>query len=115
MLLYNMVRRILTDKEIDLARELREKGYTKKQLADEFMVGETTIWYNIYGRRRKTDRVKRVYLYRNTKRPEFKFLQDNFSIAHIITLKRIGLTSSQVSSHLRIPLQEVNIIWSQNF
>ena len=40
--------RVLTDEQISEGKELRQKGYTKAQLAEMFGVGKTTIWENIF-------------------------------------------------------------------
>lgn len=48
--------KLLSQEQIDQARKLREAGYTKKQLAIVFEVGETTIWENIYPKERTRNR-----------------------------------------------------------
>lgn len=44
-----MVQRLLTQEQIAEAKQLREKlGLTKRQLADLFNVGASTIWDNVF-------------------------------------------------------------------
>lgn len=56
------MRKILTKREIQEAKELRKQGKTKRELAIIFGVGQTTIWDNIY----RTKKPHRVYIYRKT-------------------------------------------------
>lgn len=45
--------KILSQEQIDQAKQLRKTGYTKKQLAILFEVGETTIWENVIDPRKR--------------------------------------------------------------
>ena len=45
--------KLLSQQQIDQAKQLRQNGYTKKQLATLFEVGETTIWENVIDPRKR--------------------------------------------------------------
>jgi hypothetical protein len=98
--------RLLTNEQILQAKELREKfGYTKKELAIEFNVAPTTIWYNIYGRKRKT---KRIY---NYKKAVYKYVDINGFLIIVENLRKKGLTSAQVAQVFDVPIEQINKIW----
>ena len=100
--------RILTDEQIEKARLLREQlGYTKRDLAQEFNVAETTIWYNIYGRKRKT---RRIYTYRR-QHENFNFVNIQGFVNIVEKMRQEGLTSVDVADVFNVPLEEINLIW----
>lgn len=49
---------ILTKEQIDHARTLKEKGYSKREIARLFNVGETTIWENVFATKKRI----RIYI-----------------------------------------------------
>jgi Helix-turn-helix domain of resolvase len=61
--------RALTPQQIEYAKELHKKGYTKKQLAILFEVGQTTIWENVYSQRRRI-RNRRIYFRKYVQKPK---------------------------------------------
>lgn len=99
--------RLLTENQIQEARILRQKhGYTKKELAQHYNVAETTIWYLIYGRERKTNRV-----YKRRPKPVYAYLDINGFLAVVKELRAKGLTSGQVAEVFDVPVEQINLIW----
>jgi len=99
--------RLLNDNQIKEARTLREQyGYTKKELAEHYQVAQTTIWYTIYGRKKKTNRV----LKRRPK-PVYAYLDINGFLSVVKELRDKGLTSGQVAEVFDVPVEQINLIW----
>jgi len=98
--------RILSQKEIDKAKELKQEGLTKRQLALIFEVSSTTIWYCVYAKEKRVQskRKGRVYTFRNIQSVE-KVVQ---------SLKGQEFNSKEVSEILNIPLIDVNYLWTKN-
>ncbi len=98
--------KVLSPQEIIEAKRLRKQGYSRKQLADMFNVGQTTIWDNIYRINRfpKKPRQKResVITYRKVQ----------IVIEAVTLMRNRGLNSLETSTNLEIPLKEVNFIYS---
>lgn len=63
-----MTRRLLTDDQIKIAKELRKQGYTKRMLAVHFGVGKTTIWEHVYRKKINQEKDKLKSLIRNIRR-----------------------------------------------
>lgn len=102
--------RVLTDEQILEAKTLREQlGYTKRQLAETFGVGSTTIWNNLYGRKRKT---KKIYLYRR-KHEDFNFTNIQGFVIIVENLRNEGMTSGDIADIFQVPLKEINQIWKK--
>lgn len=98
-----MREKALTETQLQQAEDMFQKGMTNREIARYFGVGKTTIWDNVY-RRKKRMKVynKYTYLYIPIK-----------SVIIIVTqLRYQGLNSGQVAQELRIPLEEVNYIYS---
>ncbi len=103
-----MNHRVLTPEQIEEAKRLRkELGYTKNKLAQEFDVSPTTIWYNIYGRKRKT---KRVFLYRR-QQESYKFVDIKGFVRVVEDLRTKGLTSGEIALVFSVPIEQINLIW----
>lgn len=103
--------RILSPSQIQEAKQLREKlGYTKKELADRYNVAPTTIWYGIYGRKRKT---KRIYVYRRQQN-NFKFTNIQGFIEIVEKMREEGMTSGEIAFIFNVPLEEINLIWTKS-
>ena len=100
--------RRLTDEQIEEAKKLREElGYTKKELADMYDVAQTTIWYNIYGRKRKT---RKVYIYRREQQ-DYKFVDIKGFVMIVERLRQKGLTSGEIALVFSVPIEQINKIW----
>lgn len=100
-------KRLLSQEEINEAHKLRQEGWTKRQLAQKFEIGETTIWENIFITRRiQRGPVTSVETY------SFKKLPSVVDI--IIKMRNQDMTSMEISGILDIPLNEVNFIFSHN-
>ncbi len=100
--------RVLTDEQVAEAKRLREElGYTKKELAKEFDVPATTIWYNIYGRKRKT---KKIYLYKRQS-DSYRYTDIKGFVTIVEDLRTKGLTSAEIAQVFSIPVEEINLIW----
>jgi orotate phosphoribosyltransferase-like protein len=105
-----MSSRLLNNEQIQEARTLREQyGYTKKELAKQYNVAETTIWYLIYGRKRKTER---KYLKRP--KPVYAYVDINGFLAIVKELRAKGLTSRQVAEVFEVPVEQINLIWCKS-
>lgn len=99
--------RLLTDNQIAEARTLREQyGYTKKELAQQYQVAETTIWYTLYGRKRKTKKI-----YKRRPKPVYAYLDINGFLEVVKELRAKGLTSGQVAEVFDVPVEQINLIW----
>jgi orotate phosphoribosyltransferase-like protein len=102
-----MPSRILTDEQIEQAKDLRTNyGYTKRQLAEEYDVAETTIWYLIYGRKRKTNRE-----YTRRPKPVYAYVDIQGFISIVKELREKGLNSGQVAEVFDVPVEQINLIW----
>jgi len=102
-----MSSRLLNNEQIQEARTLRERfGYTKKELARQYNVAETTIWYLIYGRKRKTNRV-----YKKRPKPVYAYVDINGFLTIVKELRAKGLTSGQVAEVFEVPVEQINLIW----
>lgn len=64
-----MRHKYLTEEQIQEAKDLRQKGMSKRKLARYFKVGSTTIWENVYARDFK--RQKRFRIYTIPTQPDF--------------------------------------------
>lgn len=82
-------------------------GFTKKELADKYDVSQTTIWYNIYGRKRKT---KKIYLYKR-QQESYRYLDIKGFVMVVEDLRQKGLTSGEIAQVFNIPVEEINLIW----
>lgn len=60
------MKKILSQEQIDEAKQLRKQGKTKRQLAILYEVGQTTIWENVFSNR------KRVRIYKYNNKPKVK-------------------------------------------
>lgn len=104
---YKLQIRKLTDKQIQEARILRDKmGFTKNQLAREFDVAPTTIFYNLYGRKRKTNRI-----YKPRVKPIYAYVDITGFLLIVEELRKKGLTSGQIAQVFDVPVEQINLIW----
>lgn len=102
-----MCSKLLSEEQIKEAIFLREeKGYTKKQLSLYYQIPETTIWYYIYGRKRKT-KTK----YNRRPKPVYAYLDINGFLSVVKDLRSKGLTSGQVAEVFDVPVEQINLIW----
>jgi len=99
--------RKLSDEQIKEAKELRNKGYTKNQLAEMYEVSPTTIWDNVF---RKTKQIK----IKRPKRVIYSYRKIKGVIMVVRQLRSEELTSIEVANQLDIPLVEVNYIYSHH-
>lgn len=100
--------RVLTLEQIEEARSLRESmGLTKKELAERYSVGQTTIWYNIYGRKRKT---RRIYIYKKAYL-NYKFTNIHGFLVVVEKMREEGITSGEIALIFNVPIEEINLIW----
>lgn len=101
-------KKILSSDEIIEAHFLREQGWTKRQLALKYEVGETTIWENIF----LTGNIRRTF-HKGKETFSFKKLPP---VVALVTKMRDedGMTSLEISGILEISLNEVNFIFSHN-
>ena len=54
--------KLLTPEQIQEGKELKDKGYTKRRLAEIFGIGQTTVWENIFSTSKRVRLYnKRVY------------------------------------------------------
>jgi len=98
--------RLLTLSQIKEAKKLRRSGYTKRQLAEMFEVGQTTIWENVFFDRRKQHRtitVKECSVLRIT---HIRFMFDVVKLR-----KQQGATSLDTAKELNLPLSQINYIY----
>ena len=100
--------RLLTEEQVIEAKRLRNSlGYTKLELAKKFEVAPTTIWYNIYGRKRRT---KKIFIYKRTHQ-NYKFTNLKSFVIIVEKMRTEGLTSNEIANIFSVPLQEINLIW----
>lgn len=85
-------------------------GYSKRELANHFQVAETTIWYNIYGRKRRT---RRVYLYKRQQK-NFDFTDIKSFVDIVENMRKEGLSSGEVAHVFEVPLKQINLIWCKS-
>ena len=98
--------RKLTEEQIQEAKDLRKKGYTKRQLAELFEVSSTTIWENVFSNKKRPKRGRPV------KRQIYSYRKIKGVIMVVNQLRAKEYTSKEVSEELSIPLEEVNYIYS---
>lgn len=98
--------KILSPFEIEEAKELRKLGFTKRQLAERYEVGETTIWENIFNtkKRERKPQVKKFI-------PRFRKIPSVICLMQ--ELRQDGYTSKEIADYFNIPLKEVNFIFSK--
>lgn len=99
-----MRRKVLTYREIREARELKKVGYSKRELARIFEVGDTTIHNHVFKERRP---FTRIYL------PKRHFRSVPSVVEVVTALRHAGLNSLQIAEHLDLPLIEVNYIFGK--
>lgn len=100
--------RVLSDSQIVEAKKLiDELGYTKRRLAKMYDVAPTTLWYNIYGRKRKT---RKIYVYRRQQQ-NFNFINIKGFVQIVESMRDEGLTSGEIAHVFNVPVAEINLIW----
>lgn len=110
-LLYNIIYiimgyRILSIQQVEQARLLRNRGYTKNEIARELDVAPTTLWYTLYGRSKKTTRS-----YKKRPKPVYAYLDINGFLLVVRELRQKGLTSGQIAQVFDVPVEQINLIW----
>lgn len=97
----------LNSEQIEEAQKLRSKGYSKKQLADYFNVGQTTIWENIY--RPKEQKLIEVVIIRE---PLVRCRSCKFAMTKVIKDDQLPFNYNMGEVCLDCYLDEVRgIIW----
>jgi predicted transcriptional regulator len=100
--------RLLTEEQVREAKQLRNSlGYTKMELAKRYEVSPTTIWYNIYGRKRRT---KKLFIYKRTHQ-NYKFTNLKSFVIIVEKMRDEGINSNEIANIFNVPLQEINQIW----
>lgn len=104
--------RLLTPEEIAEAKLLKQRGYSKRQLAHKFEVGEMTIWENVYSERDKENEKRRSRF--TSKIPAYTYRKIPIVIRAVCVMKKYCENSQQVAKELDMPLKEVNYIWAKH-
>lgn len=98
--------RVLTLEQIEEAKALKDDGYTKRQLATLYGVGQTTIWDNVFYFKGKP--VRRIVRSVRVVSP----IVNSATIRFIVSIKKQeGYTSLDTANELDLPLKEVNLIY----
>lgn len=100
--------RVLSPEQLEEAKQLRLQGFTKRQLAKKYGVGQTTIWDNVFYYKGK--RVKKLAP-RPIEKP--KILRYKIVVYAIQLKKQQGFNSGQIANEFSLPLSEVNYIYSK--
>lgn len=101
--------RLLTQEQIQQARELREQGLSKRELAREFGVSSTTIWDNVF-----TDVPS--WLRKQQQNRSMRYVRLRCAVFAVQLLRIQGAENTQLVAHsLQMPLEEVNHIWASLF
>jgi transcriptional regulator with XRE-family HTH domain len=95
--------RALTLEQLEEAKNLRQQGLTKRELAEYFGVGQTTIWENVFSQKKRI----RVTIYANKGYSKIKHL-----VLFIAEKRNDGWDSKEVAELLEMNLEDVNYIWS---
>lgn len=99
--------RVLTEQQIQEAKTLKLSGYTKRQLADRFKVGQTTIWDNVF-----YYKGKKVRHYEPRKKDVPKIAKYKIIVFVVKLKKSEGYTSMDIANELDLPLADVNYVYS---
>ena len=97
------MRRVLEPYQLQEARELKERGYSKREIAKRYGVGGTTIWENVFATKQKEPQAPQLPTYSKLKCVIFT----------VSLLRQQGYTSGVVAHSLQLPLIEVNRIYSK--
>jgi len=96
---------VLTKEQIEEGKRLKEQGYTRKQIAELFGVGHTTVWDHIYSTKKRKHIATRPVV--------ITFRKINIVCAAVKILRNQGLTSDEVAEKLYLPLEDVNYLWTK--
>lgn len=99
--------KLLSEEQILEARNLsKQMGLSKYELARRYDVSPTTIFYSMYGRKRRT---KKIYRYKE--KPVYVYLDINGFFLVVKELRKKGLTSGQIAMVFNVPVEQINLIW----